>query len=631
MRYLAMIPILLLLNKVLGQNPLRQWTDAVETRYDAKAPHIRYIVGVDSTDLSSITVEMHIRQIPDSFRVAMAAHPEYDDRYWRFVKKLTVSSRYGEGRILRVDSSLWQVYIKGGEAVLYYIIQLPHPRPGMRAAWRPFLSPTGGLVGGIQTFMYIVGHELTASHVEFKIPESWEIATGLEPTAVPHVFFAPSAFILTDCPVLMGRIRSWSFLENGVPHRIVYWPSPGGRPFDTVRLVNHVHQLVNQAANIFGRLPYREYCFLFQDNAYGALEHSNSVTIGIPSGDIADHPDEYLEEIAHEYFHTWNIVRIHPAEYGDVRYQTPPYSPSLWWSEGLTMFYADLMIRRAGLPLADSTRVSHLESLIKRYYEVSGNHLLSPEKVSLASNAPNGILGDYSASTHLQGELLGAMMDLVIRDRTDGLSSIDDVMREMMVRFSSRVGFTGQDIEGLVSQSCHCPINGFFDKYIRGTRAIEFNDYLGLIGLHADTSWEPVRDTAGKPAPDLRVYAWQKAGESAIRIGITDPAGCWGKAGIHTGDILEAINGMEVKSTADFRSQLGKIKTGDVLVLSIQSPQSSQSSQSSQSPQSSQSTYLPVQKKISVSGYLQPLVHIRKVNGQTQKQRKLYDEWALGR
>jgi predicted metalloprotease with PDZ domain len=138
------------------------------------------------------------------------------------------------------------------------------------------------------------------------------------------------------------RIRTWRFTTDGVPHRVVYWPLADATPFDTAAFVGNVERLARQTVALFGRAPYREYAFLFQDGAYGGLEHRNSVTLGAPSADLARDPKWLLAETAHEFIHTWNLMRIHPAEYGDVDYRTQPRTRGLWWSEGLTMFYADL-------------------------------------------------------------------------------------------------------------------------------------------------------------------------------------------------------------------------------------------------------------------------------------------------
>ena len=100
---------------------------------------------------------------------------------------------------------------------------------------------------------------------------------------------------------------------------------------------------------------------MLQDSAVGALEHNNSVTIGVSVTQLTTNFTGVFSEIAHEYFHTWNLVKIHPVEYGDMSYQSPPLSKGLWFSEGLTIFCADLLRRRAKLPTFDSTRLNRLE------------------------------------------------------------------------------------------------------------------------------------------------------------------------------------------------------------------------------------------------------------------------------
>ena len=104
---------------------------------------------------------------------------------------------------------------------------------------------------------------------------------------------------------------------------------------------------------------------MFRDAAYGGLEHANSVTLGVRSDALAKDPDEHLPETAHEFFHAWNLMRIRPAEYQSVTWKEQPPTSGLWFSEGLTIFYADLLLRRAGLPVEDSTRIAHLEAIME--------------------------------------------------------------------------------------------------------------------------------------------------------------------------------------------------------------------------------------------------------------------------
>ncbi|MBC7788727.1 MAG: hypothetical protein H7Z74_02165, partial [Anaerolineae bacterium] len=109
---------------------------------------IAYTLRVDSSNLSGFDVELRIRNVPDTFRLAMAAHPEYDDQFWRFVGDVNVVATSGTSIVVREDSALWRVVTRGGDALVRYRVSLPEAEVPQRASWRPFLSPSGGLVGG---------------------------------------------------------------------------------------------------------------------------------------------------------------------------------------------------------------------------------------------------------------------------------------------------------------------------------------------------------------------------------------------------------------------------------------------------------------------------------------------------
>jgi predicted metalloprotease with PDZ domain len=607
-------PMLLAMTSIArAQHPLRHYTDAVETRYARAQPVVGYTLRVDTADLAAFAVEMRIRNVPDTFRLAMVAHPEYDDRYWRFVDSLSVSAPAGVASIVSEDSALWRVVAPGGEAVVRYRLRLPTPPEVPRAAWRPHLAATGGLVGGAHSFLYVVGATLAPAHVTLELPPGWETATGLVPTADPATFFAPSVAVLIDSPVLVGRFSSWRFALDGVPHRVVYWPLAQATPFDTAAFVGNLQRLVRQTVALFGRAPYREYAFLFQDGAYGGLEHRNSVTLGAPSADLAQDAKWLLAETAHEYIHTWNLMRIHPAEYGDVDYRTQRRTRGLWWSEGLTLFYADLLLRRAALPVADSTRAAHLERLIGRYFGNPGNARIAPEQVSLvAYGAPPGSLGDYTASVHLQGELLATMLDLIVRDATDGRRSMDDVMRAMLDRFSGERGFAGTDIERTVADVCGCDVRSFFESHVRNGQAIDFDRYLRLIGLRVRLSWKPALSSDGQPAADLRLFAWLPPGERYLSLLLSDPTGAWGRAGLHTGDRILSVNGAPLATMDEFRALRRRLRIGDSVQVAVQRPAGAWNT------------------TVVVTGYDQPVARIETIAEATERQRTLRERWVAG-
>lgn len=608
-KYFLVIAAVTQVTAVFTQHPLTNWADAIDVRYSSKQPVINYILSIVPPDTSSYRVEMRLQNIPDTFYVAMMAHPEYDDRYWRYVEDFDVDSKSGKGTILRRDSALWRITTHGGDATLKYRIHLPILQDAFRSSWKAFLTSTGGLVGGPHSFMYVVGATLAPAYVTLSIPLSWRAVTGLQSTLHENVFFAPSVHVLMDDPIFTGLFRSWTFEVNAVPHRIVYWPLATANTFDSAKLTSGIQKLVEQASLVFGRLPYKEYSFILQDGAVGALEHNNCVTLGAPSSQLSGDMTSTISEIAHEYFHTWNLMRIRPAEYGDVNYKTPSLSKGLWFSEGLTMFYADVLMRRSGLPLFDSTRIKHVETLIRRYLSSPAYLKYSAEKISLASYGPAGMLGDYSGSTHLQGEILGTMLDLIIRDASGGRNSMDDVMRRMMENFSGDKGFTTKDIEQVIHDVCGCNVHNFFVDHVYGTRQIDFNKYLELIGLKMDVQWKVVLSADKKPTPDLRVYSWQVPNENVIRLGITNPASCWGKAGLHTGDILISVNGNRTHSTRDFRQAIRGAQPGDTVVVEVR-----------------QSSRL-VKTNVLITGYQQPDVHISELNRDSDKEQKLFRQW----
>ena len=596
-----------------AQNPLGHYADAFEIRFARSQPVVGYTLRVDPGDLTRFDVAIRLKNLPDTFRLAMAAHPEYDDRFFRNVEDLEVSTAAGPGRVVREDSAVWRVVAPGGAVTVRYRVHLPAPAAGNRAAWRPFLSPTGGLMGGPHSFMYLLGGELAPAHVRLELPAGWGVATGLAPTADLHTFFAPSADVLMDSPIFAGRFHDWRFAVDDVPHRVIYWPLPDAAPFDTAAFVRQIEGVVRQAVDLFGRAPYREYTFVFQDGAYGGLEHLNSVTLGAPSADLKDDPAAHLGETAHEFFHTWDLMRIRPEEYRGVDYHTQPPTAGLWFSEGLTLFYADLLRRRAGLPVEDSTRIAHLERLLGRYLGGPGNYHHSAEAISrVAYNAAPGSLGDYSAGPHLPGEVLGAMLDLIVRDATGGARSMDDVMRLMLERFAGERGFNGRDVEAAVESVCGCDVTPFVEAHVRGGgQPVDFNRYLALVGLEARVTpvpavWE------GRPERDLRIFGWEPPGEGGVRLIITDPGSIWGRAGLHTGDRLVSVNDSAVTTWPALRARLVATRLGDTVRLEVSRPGG------------------PYRATVVVSGFERPDVRIGERPGATPAQRALRERWMRG-
>jgi predicted metalloprotease with PDZ domain len=320
-----------------------------------------------------------------------------------------------------------------------------------------------------------------------------------------------------------------------------------------------------------------------------------------------------LGEAAHEFVHTWNLMRIRPAERTGIDYRLAKPTTGLWFSEGLTMYYADLLRRRARVPVQDSTRTLHLERLIARYLSNPGESRVSPERASLFEyGAAPGSLGDYDPSPHLQGELIGTMLDLVVRDASAGRRSMDDVMRTMLERHSGARGFTGADVERAVADACGCAVREFFDRYVRAPGAIPFDRYLALMGLKTNVRWLPATDRDGKPLTDLRIRAWLPPGEARLSILMYQPGGAWGRAGLHTGDIVTSVNGTSVATWPEFRSAIVRSAIGDTVRVGIL--------------RGAQNRVVSV----AITGFDSPEVRIAELPGATPRQQALRRKWLAG-
>ena len=573
---------------------------------------LEYTLRVDSADLSGIAVELRIRNGPASLQLAAHAHPIYDDKYWRHVEDMTAVDPRGHALIVtRQDSVVWRV-ANPGDVTVRYRVRFPQEGPP-RASWRPFLAPNGGLVGGPHSFLYVVGEERSPVTVTLELPEGWRVATGLPGESTVRTFTALDVHALMESPMLVGTFSEWRFQVRNIPHRVIYWPLLDATPFDTTAFVSSIERLPAQAMELFGTAPYAEYTFLIQDDAFGALEHPNSVTLGAPSEELARDPHATLEETAHEFFHTWNLMAIRPIEYRGVDYRVQPPVAGLWFSEGLTLYYADLLLRRAGLPTRDSTRTAHLENLIERYLSAPGNARFSAEKVSLiAYNASSRVLGDYTASTHLQGELLGAVLDLLVRDATNGTHSMDDVMRLMYARFVDR-GFAGTDVQAAVEEVCSCSAAEIFDGYVRNAGAIDFGRYLDPLGLRLSTSWGPTMGSDGEPAPDLRAWGWELEGEPYLRLRVADPNSVWSRAGLHTNDQIVSINGGPVRTWPELRAILLGLGIGDSAEIVVQRPSGR------------------FETRVVMQGFDRPTVRIEPISEPSERQRRLLAAWVEGR
>src|SRR5688500_5784367 len=175
------------------------------------APPIEYKITINPVDLSGFDVEMQVPSAPAHARIAMAVHPEYDDRYWRFIENFSATDARGRSlQFKKEEDTVWRIENERGNILIRYRLRLPPHQPGTnRDAWKPFLTEHGGMVGDLHSLMYVVGRESSRARLTLVMPDDWKAASGLEPTRDPRIFTGSTELIL-DSPVIIGALTEYS-------------------------------------------------------------------------------------------------------------------------------------------------------------------------------------------------------------------------------------------------------------------------------------------------------------------------------------------------------------------------------------------------------------------------------------
>lgn len=325
-------------------------------------------------------------------------------------------------------------------------------------------------------------------------PRGWKIATGLPPVpGETNTFSAEDFDILYDSPVEVGNFKEMKFEVRGVPHRIVI---DGEGNYKPDRLLNSVRRIVDAQIAMFGEIPYRDYTFFLHlgANTGGGLEHLNSTALGFRRHAFTSERAyfNFNSLVSHEFFHLWNVKRIRPDPLGPFDYTKENYTRLLWVAEGITEYYGNLMVRRAGL-MSETAYLELLAANIQTVQEQPGRRLMSVEEASFDAwikyYRPDENSINSSVSYYEKGELLGMLLDLEIRRRTSGAKSLDDVMRNLNTEFAKKNrNYTSADFQRICEQVAGGSLEQFFSRYVRGREELPYNDFLSAAGLALNTT-----------------------------------------------------------------------------------------------------------------------------------------------
>lgn len=402
--------------------------------------------------------------------------------------------------VTRLDTQTWRVF--------------PGKAQGITLTYKVFANDLSGTFSqldarhanfnGGSLFMYVVGHKPDPVRLSINAPAGWRIVNAATPLAGGREWQFPNYDILIDTPTeIAPDFTVEEFKVDGKTYRVMVH-SFGDEKNLRPALVGQIEKIVRAETALMGTPDYEGYLFMFHFDPTAprgdGMEHLASTQIINRSalGD-KDSLDNAVDTAAHEFFHVWNVKRLRPVELGPWDFTRPLNTRSLWIAEGLTNYYGGLMQRRANL-WTDERFLRSLAGAIGGVENAPGNRLTSAEEASLVASFIDRTphyqrtnLAETTVSYYAKGEVVGIVLDLLIRGKTGGRASLDDVMRRMYEEFYVGSptttyylrgrGYTGADFERTVSQVAGADMSEFFARHVRGTETLPYDEAFAYVGL----------------------------------------------------------------------------------------------------------------------------------------------------
>lgn len=462
-----------------------------------EGPHYR----IEAADLHAhlFRVTLTIGQPANLQRVSLPVWIPGSYLVREFSKNLQRLAARQDGRpvaVHQLDKCNWQVdCVPSSPLVLAYEVYAYDN--SVRTAW---LDADRGFFNGTSLCLKVHGQEGAPHTLDLAPPVAhWEAATGLEPLRVGKRGFgtyqAQDYDELVDCPVEMGRFWSGEFKAGGVPHRLVV--AGAAESFDSARLLADTQKICEAEVRFWHekrKPPHKNYLFMLNavDDGYGGLEHRNCTALIASRKDLprlgdTRQTDGYvtlLGLISHEYFHTWNVKHLRPAEFAHYDYGAENYTQLLWFFEGFTSYYDDLLLRRAGL-IDEATYVRLLNKTINQVLQTPGREVQPVAQASFDAwvkyyrqdeNTANATVSYYT-----KGALVALCFDLTLR--AEGRTNLDEVMRALWQRCKAGP-MAEADFAAVLKELGGRSFARELAAWVHGTRDLPLEELLQTQGLY---------------------------------------------------------------------------------------------------------------------------------------------------
>jgi predicted metalloprotease with PDZ domain len=422
------------------------------------------------------------------------------------------------------------------------------------------LNTKHAFVNFAEVLMYIPDRRGEDTTVEFDdAPTGWRAIAELPAGKSPNSFSGTSYDTLVDAPAEIGKFEDFGFDEGGAHFRVVV----DAKEWRRDRLENYLRHITSYEMKLMGGAPFQEYTFFFHMGPYpeaggGGMEHANCTAIGASSVEGA------ITIAAHEFFHAWNVKRIRPQTLEPVDFTKEQYTRALWFAEGVTNTYASYTLERTGIwpkerLYADlAAQISELDSRSAHLWQ-------SVEESSLDAWLEK--YDDYrqperSISYYNKGQIIGEMLDLVIRDATDGHKSLDSVLMRMNETYAKQ-GKYYDDTEGVravAEEVAGRNLQDFFRGYVSGLDEIPYDKFLGAAGLELKVETHNMADLG------FWTVGGRGGGATAV-VSQVVPGSTAEAAGLLVGDVLLELNGEAVP--AFFPQWVRQHSPGEIVKLRV--------------------------------------------------------------
>lgn len=521
-------------------------TAAQETPSNTRPTGPVYHVDLSDVDNHYVTVTMTVHSAEPQTELMMATWTPGSyllREYAKHIDRISASANEEPLPILKTSKNRW-VVTNGSHDTFQVTYRIFCKDASVRTN---FADNEYCVLNGAATFLTLP-EQMDASHeVTLELPEAW---TGSASSMrlvneEPNHFVATNFDELVDSPIVAGLVDVYPFEVAGVPHYLVNVNDNGN--WDGEKATADLKKLVGAHHEFWGSIPYDRYYFLnVLNNSGGGLEHDHCCLMMTNQRSMR-RPASYrnwLSLCSHEFFHTWNIRRLRPRNLMKYDYEIEAYTPSLWVAEGITSYYEDLLLVRAGL-LEPEEFIRILARQVRGVQQREGRKVQSLRDSShdawIKFYRPEENSRATTVSYYSKGAVAGFLLDMEIRAASGGQHSLDDAMQTLYANYE-KTGYLPDDFRAVCSELAGQDLTPWFEAAIDSTEELDFQTVADWLAMRVGDTLPESADPSDLPEPERKPW-----------IGLGEEDSPASDVGLKEKDEILAIDGKRFKGKLEDR------------------------------------------------------------------------------